>query len=405
MEEEGKYMSKKLVTDLDVSGKKVLVRVDFNVPHKGNVISDDNRITSALKTINYLLKHHAKVILFSHLGKINHKDETKTNIDKQTNDMVIVANRLKELLPGKVKYVPYTRGKELEEAIDNLKDGEALLMQNTRYEKGETKNDPELSAYWASLADLYVTDAFGTLHRAHASNVGTAALLPNAIGFLVEKELNALSKNLNDPRHPFVAILGGAKVSDKIGVTENLVKIADKVLVGGGMAFTFLKAQGIEVGKSLVEDDKLEVANNCLKKANGKLILPIDAIVADSLEEPKDIKVVDIDKIPNDYMGLDIGPKTILKFKEELKDSKTVFWNGPMGVFEKEAFKKGTMAICEAIAELDDCNSTIGGGDSVSAAKASGYADRFSHISTGGGASLEFMEGKELPGVAVIEEK
>lgn len=398
-------MSKKLVTDLDVSGKKVLVRVDFNVPHKGNVISDDNRITSALKTINYLLKHHAKVILFSHLGKINHKDETKTNIDKQTNDMVIVANRLKELLPGKVKYVPYTRGKELEEAIDNLKDGEALLMQNTRYEKGETKNDPELSAYWASLADLYVTDAFGTLHRAHASNVGTAALLPNAIGFLVEKELNALSKNLNDPRHPFVAILGGAKVSDKIGVTENLVKIADKVLVGGGMAFTFLKAQGIEVGKSLVEDDKLEVANNCLKKANGKLILPIDAIVADSLEEPKDIKVVDIDKIPNDYMGLDIGPKTILKFKEELKDSKTVFWNGPMGVFEKEAFKKGTMAICEAIAELDDCNSTIGGGDSVSAAKASGYADRFSHISTGGGASLEFMEGKELPGVAVIEEK
>ena len=405
MEEEGKYMSKKLVTDLDVSGKKVLVRVDFNVPHKGNVISDDNRITSALKTINYLLKHHAKVILFSHLGKINHKDETKTNIDKQTNDMVIVANRLKELLPGKVKYVPYTRGKELEEAIDNLKDGEALLMQNTRYEKGETKNDPELSAYWASLADLYVTDAFGTLHRAHASNVGTAALLPNAIGFLVEKELNALSKNLNDPRHPFVAILGGAKVYDKIGVTENLVKIADKVLVGGGMAFTFLKAQGIEVGKSLVEDDKLEVANNCLKKANGKLILPIDAIVADSLEEPKDIKVVDIDKIPNDYMGLDIGPKTILKFKEELKDSKTVFWNGPMGVFEKEAFKKGTMAICEAIAELDDCNSTIGGGDSVSAAKASGYADRFSHISTGGGASLEFMEGKELPGVAVIEEK
>ena len=398
-------MSKKLVTDLDVSGKKVLVRVDFNVPHKGNVISDDNRITSALKTINYLLKHHAKVILFSHLGKINHKDETKTNIDKQTNDMVIVANRLKELLPGKVKYVPYTRGKELEEAIDNLKDGEALLMQNTRYEKGETKNDPELSAYWASLADLYVTDAFGTLHRAHASNVGTAALLPNAIGFLVEKELNALSKNLNDPRHPFVAILGGAKVSDKIGVTENLVKIADKVLVGGGMAFTFLKAQGIEVGKSLVEDDKLEVANNCLKKANGKLILPIDAIVADSLEEPKDIKVVDIDKIPNDYMGLDIGPKTILKFKEELKDSKTVFWTGPMGVFEKEAFKKGTMAICEAIAELDDCNSTIGGGDSVSAAKASGYADRFSHISTGGGASLEFMEGKELPGVAVIEEK
>ena len=398
-------MSKKLVTDLDVSGKKVLVRVDFNVPHKGNVISDDNRITSALKTINYLLKHHAKVILFSHLGKINHKDETKTNIDKQTNDMVIVANRLKELLPGKVKYVPYTRGKELEEAIDNLKDGEALLMQNTRYEKGETKNDPELSAYWASLADLYVTDAFGTLHRAHASNVGTAALLPNAIGFLVEKELNALSKNLNDPRHPFVAFLGGDKVSDKIGVTENLVKIADKVLVGGGMAFTFLKAQGIEVGKSLVEDDKLEVANNCLKKANGKLILPIDAIVADSLEEPKDIKVVDIDKIPNDYMGLDIGPKTILKFKEELKDSKTVFWNGPMGVFEKEAFKKGTMAICEAIAELDDCNSTIGGGDSVSAAKASGYADRFSHISTGGGASLEFMEGKELPGVAVIEEK
>jgi len=399
-------MSKKSVTDLNVESKKVIVRVDFNVPHKGDVITDDNRIRAALPTIQYLLDHNAKVILMSHLGKVDHKDPEKTEADKKKNNMAPVAVALQALLPdNKVKFVDATRGEALEQAVNELQDKEVLLMQNTRYEKGESKNDPDLGAYWASLGDLYVSDAFGSVHRAHASTVGIPTHLPSAVGFLIEKELKYLGKALDDPKRPFVAVLGGAKVSDKIGVIENLLEKADKVIVGGGMAYTFYKAMGYGVGTSLLEEDKVEVAASFIEKGGDKLILPVDNVVANDFDNPTDIKVVPSCQIPDDYMGLDIGPETIKLFTEELAGAKTVFWNGPMGVFEKEAFAKGTIGVCEAIANLEDCMSIIGGGDSASAAKNLGYADKISHISTGGGASLEYMEGKTLPGIAIIEEK
>ncbi len=399
-------MSKKSVTDLNVESKKVIVRVDFNVPHKGDVITDDNRIRAALPTIQYLLDHNAKVILMSHLGKVDHKDPEKTEADKKKNNMAPVAVALQALLPdNKVKFVDATRGEALEQAVNELQDKEVLLMQNTRYEKGESKNDPDLGAYWASLGDLYVSDAFGSVHRAHASTVGIPTHLPSAVGFLIEKELKYLGKALDDPKRPFVAVLGGAKVSDKIGVIENLLEKADKVIVGGGMAYTFYKAMGYGVGTSLLEEDKVEVAAEFIKKGGNKLILPVDNVIANDFDNPTDIKVVPSCQIPDDYMGLDIGPETIKLFTEELAGAKTVFWNGPMGVFEKEAFAKGTIGVCEAIANLEDCMSIIGGGDSASAAKNLGYADKISHISTGGGASLEYMEGKTLPGIAIIEEK
>ncbi len=399
-------MSKKSVTDLNVESKKVIVRVDFNVPHKGDVITDDNRIRAALPTIQYLLDHNAKVILMSHLGKVDHKDPEKTEADKKKNNMAPVAGALQALLPDyKVKFVDATRGEALEQAVNELQDKEVLLIQNTRYEKGESKNDPDLGAYWASLGDLYVSDAFGSVHRAHASTVGIPTHLPSAAGFLIEKELKYLGKALDDPKRPFVAVLGGAKVSDKIGVIENLLDKADKVIVGGGMAYTFYKAMGYNVGTSLLEEDKVEVAAEFIKKGGNKLILPVDNVIANDFDNPTDIKVVPSCQIPDGYMGLDIGPETIKLFTEELAGAKTVFWNGPMGVFEKEEFAKGTIGVCEAIANLEDCMSIIGGGDSASAAKNLGYADKISHISTGGGASLEYMEGKILPGIAIIEEK
>ncbi|MCR5299785.1 MAG: phosphoglycerate kinase [Erysipelotrichaceae bacterium] len=399
-------MSKKSVTDLNVESKKVIVRVDFNVPHKGDVITDDNRIRAALPTIQYLLDHNAKVILMSHLGKVDHKDPEKTEADKKKNNMAPVAGALQALLPDyKVKFVDATRGEALEQAVNELQDKEVLLIQNTRYEKGESKNDPDLGAYWASLGDLYVSDAFGSVHRAHASTVGIPTHLPSAAGFLIEKELKYLGKALDDPKRPFVAVLGGAKVSDKIGVIENLLDKADKVIVGGGMAYTFYKAMGYNVGTSLLEEDKVEVAAEFIKKGGDKLILPVDNVIANDFDNPTDIKVVPSCQIPDGYMGLDIGPETIKLFTEELAGAKTVFWNGPMGVFEKEEFAKGTIGVCEAIANLEDCMSIIGGGDSASAAKNLGYADKISHISTGGGASLEYMEGKVLPGIAIIEEK
>ena len=399
-------MGKKLVTDLNVAGKKVIARVDFNVPHKGDKITDDNRIQAALPTIKHLLENDAKVILLSHLGKVDHKDPEKTEADKKKNDMAPVAVRLQELLPdNKVTFVNATRGEALEKAVAELKEGEVLLMQNTRYEKGESKNDPELGAYWASLGDLYVSDAFGSVHRAHASTVGIPSHLPSAVGFLIEKELKYLGKALDDPKRPFVAVLGGAKVSDKIGVIENLLKLADKVIVGGGMAYTFYAAMGWNVGTSLLEADKIETAKKFLEEGAGKLVLPVDTVVANDFENPTDIKVVASNEIPEDYMGMDIGPKSIELFSRELAGAKTVFWNGPMGVFEREQFAAGTTGVCKAIAALDDCMSVIGGGDSASAAKNLGFAEKFSHISTGGGASLEYMEGKELPGIAIIEEK
>ena len=392
-------MSKVTVKDLDVRGKHVIVRVDFNVPHKGDVITDDNRVRAALPTINYLTENGAKVLLLSHLGKV------KTDEDKAKNDMSIVAKRLAEVQSAPVTFVNATRGEELEAAVKAQEDGSIVLMQNTRYEKSESKNDPELGAYWASLGDLFVEDAFGSVHRAHASTVGIASHLPSALGFLVEKEVNVLGKALNDPERPLVAILGGAKVSDKIAVIENLLKIADKVLIGGGMSYTFSVAQGGKIGTSLLEADRVELAKEFLAKGEGKLFLPVDTVVANDFSNPTEIKTVKAGEIPDGFMGLDIGPETVELFKKQLEGAKTVFWNGPMGVFEDERFAKGTIEVCETLANLEDATTIIGGGDSASAAKNLGFAEKFSHISTGGGASLEFMEGKDLPGISIIPDK
>ena len=398
-------MAKQTVRDLDVTGKRVIVRVDFNVPIKEGKIKDDNRIVQALPTINYLVEKGAKIILLSHLGKVDHKDPVQTAADKAKNNMAPVAVRLGELVKAKVTFVDETRGTKLEAAVADLKDGEIILMQNTRYEKGESKNDPELSAYWAKLGDLFVTDAFGSVHRAHSSTVGIAEILPSALGFLVEKEVLMLSAAVYTPKRPFVAILGGAKVSDKIAVIDNLLKIADKVLIGGGMAYTFMKAEGKEIGKSLLEADRLDMAKDFLVRGAGKLVLPVDNLAASAFAEDADVKIVDNDHIPADYMGLDIGPKTIELFKKELAGAKTVIWNGPMGVFEMKPFAKGTLEICTAISELPDAMTVIGGGDSAAAAIQLGFKEKFTWISTGGGASLEFMEGKDLPGISVIQEK
>lgn len=398
-------MAKQTVKDLDVKGKRVIVRVDFNVPLKDGVITNDNRIQAALPTINYLTEQGAKVILMSHLGKIDHKDPEKCEAGKKKNNMAPVAARLAELVSNKVLFVPETRGAELEKVVEEMNDGEIILIQNTRYEKGESKNDPELSEYWAKLGDLYVSDAFGSVHRAHASTVGIATHLPSAVGFLVQKEIENLSAAIDNPKRPLVAILGGAKVSDKIAVIENLLKIADKVIIGGGMSYTFTYAEGHSVGNSLLEVDKVDMAKDFMERGAGKLILPVDAIVANDFENPTDIKTVDANEIPDGYMGLDIGPKTIELFRNELQGAHTVVWNGPMGVFEKPEFANGTIEICKAISELPEAMTVIGGGDSASAAINLGFKDKFSHISTGGGASLEYMEGKELPGIAIIQEK
>lgn len=397
-------MAKRTVRDLDVAGKRVIVRVDFNVPRKDGVITNDNRIVQALPTIKYLIENKARVILMSHLGKVDHKDPEKCEADKKKNNMEVVGKRLAELVDTKVTFVPVTHGEELEKAVADLNDGEIVLMQNTRYEKGESKNDPELAKYWASLGDLFVEDAFGSVHRAHASTAGIPSILPSALGFLVEKEVKMLGAAVDTPVHPFVAIIGGAKVSDKIAVVDNLLKIADKVIIGGGMAYTFLKAQGLEVGKSLVEEDKIELAKEYLAKGGDKLVLPVDHVCADAFAEDANTTVADNDSIPADMMGLDIGPKTIELYKETLAGAKTVVWNGPMGVFEMKPFAKGTLEVCTAISELPGATTVIGGGDSAAAAIQLGFAEKFSHISTGGGASLEYMEGKELPGIAVIAE-
>ncbi|WP_195397331.1 phosphoglycerate kinase [Holdemania sp. 1001302B_160321_E10] len=398
-------MAKQTVRDLDVKGKRVLVRVDFNVPIKDGKITNDNRIVSALPTINYLTEHGAKVILMSHLGKIDHKDPEKCEAGRKKNNMAPVAARLQELVSGKVTFVPVTRGEELENAIAAMNEGDIVLMQNTRYEKGESKNDPDLAAYWAGLGDLFVSDAFGSVHRAHASTVGIATHLPSACGFLVQKEIENLSAAIDNPKRPLVAILGGAKVSDKIAVIENLLNIADKVIVGGGMAYTFLKAQGKEIGTSLLEEDRIEMAKEFLAKGGDKLILPVDSVVANAFENATEVKTVSNDEIPAGFMGLDIGPKSVELFKKELQGAKTVVWNGPMGVFENPAYANGTIEVCKAISELPDAMTVIGGGDSAAAAIQLGFKDKFTHISTGGGASLEYMEGKELPGIAIIQEK
>ena len=400
-------MAKKTLKDLDVKGKKVLVRVDFNVPIKDGVITNDNRITAALPTLKYILENGGRVIAFSHLGKV------KEEADKASKTLAPVAKRLEELLGKPVKFVPETRGPELEKAVSELKDGEILMFENTRFEdldgKKESKNDPELGKYWASLGDVFVNDAFGTAHRAHASNVGIASnIKESAVGFLVEKEIKFIGGAVDNPERPLVAILGGAKVSDKIGVIENLLDKADKVIIGGGMMFTFLKAEGKNTGSSLLEADKVELAASLIKKAkekNVELLLPIDTVVAKEFKNDTEFKTVSVDAIEDGWMGLDIGEASIKLFSDALVGAKTVVWNGPMGVFEMENFAKGTIGVCKAIAELSEAKTIIGGGDSAAAAIQLGFADKFSHISTGGGASLEYLEGKVLPGVDAISNK
>ena len=399
-------MAKLTVKDVDLKGKKVLVRVDFNVPVKDGVITNDNRITAALPTIKYILEQGGRAILFSHLGRV------KEEADKEGKSLAPVAANLAAKLGQEVTFIPgVTRGAELEAAVNALEDGQVLLVENTRYEdvdgKKESKNDPELGKYWASLGDgIFVNDAFGTAHRAHASNVGISANVEKAVaGFLLENEIAYIQEAVEAPERPFVAILGGSKVSDKIGVIENLLEKADKVLIGGGMTYTFYKAQGIEIGNSLVEEDKLDVAKALLEKSNGKLILPVDSKEANAFADYTEVKDTEGEAVDPGFLGLDIGPKSIAKFDEALTGAKTVVWNGPMGVFENPDFQAGTIGVMDAIVKQPGVKSIIGGGDSAAAAINLGRADKFSWISTGGGASMELLEGKVLPGLAALTEK
>lgn len=392
---------KKTLEDVELKGKKVLIRADFNVPMKNGKITDDTRIKAAVKTISYVLANGGKVILFSHLGRI------KTKEDKREYSLAPVAERLSDIMGKEVLFSDKTRGKDLEAGVEALKNGEVLMVQNTRYEdlhnSKESRNDAVLGKYWASLGDLFVNDAFGTAHREHASNVGISEHLPTVSGFLMQKEIEFIGGAVDNPKTPFAAILGGAKVSDKIKVIDNLINKADKILIGGGMANTFLKAQGHSIGTSLVEEDNIKVAKELLEKAGGKLILPVDVVVAAEFSNEAEHSNVSVDNIPDDMMALDIGTETVKLYEEALKGAKTVVWNGPMGVFEMSNFAQGTVGVCQAIAELEDAVTIIGGGDSASAAQVLGFADQFSHISTGGGASLEYLEGKELPGLKAID--
>lgn len=396
---------KKTLKDIDVKGKKVLVRVDFNVPmSKTNPgeITDDSRIKAALPTINHLIENGGKVILMSHLGRP--KGEAKKEFSLEP-----VSKRLSELLNKDVKFLAadLVVDENVKKSIENLQEGEVALLENTRYRKEETKNGEEFAKELASLGDVFVNDAFGTSHRAHASNVGVSSILPSALGFLVEKEVTVMGKALDKPERPFVAILGGAKVSDKIGVIENLLDKVDTILIGGGMAYTFLKAQGKEIGLSLLEEDKMDLSLELVEKAKAKgvkLLLPVDGIIAQDISEDAETKVVDIDSIPKDWESLDIGPKTAEIFAEEVRNAKTVVWNGPMGVFEVKPFSNGTYTVAKALTECEG-TTIVGGGDSALAVETAGYKDQITHVSTGGGASLEFLEGKELPGISAIEDK
>ncbi|MHC3511338.1 phosphoglycerate kinase [Streptococcus suis] len=399
-------MAKLTVKDVELKGKKVLVRVDFNVPLKDGVITNDNRITAALPTIKYILEQGGRAILFSHLGRV------KEEADKEGKSLAPVAADLAAKLGQDIAFIAgATRGAELEAAINALEDGQVLLVENTRFEdvdgKKESKNDEELGKYWASLGDgIFVNDAFGTAHRAHASNVGISANVEKAVaGFLLENEIAYIQEAVETPERPFVAILGGSKVSDKIGVIENLLEKADKVLIGGGMTYTFYKAQGIEIGNSLVEEDKLDVAKALLEKANGKLILPVDSKEANAFAGYTEVRDTEGEAVSEGFLGLDIGPKSIAKFDEALTGAKTVVWNGPMGVFENPDFQAGTIGVMDAIVKQPGVKSIIGGGDSAAAAINLGRADKFSWISTGGGASMELLEGKVLPGLAALTEK
>ena len=401
-------LNKKSVDDINVKGKRVLCRCDFNVPLKDGKITDENRLVAALPTIKKLIADGGKVILCSHLGKV------KTEEDKKTKTLAPVAVRLSELLGQEVKFVadPEVVGPNAKAAVEAMKDGEVILLENTRFRAEETKNGEAFSKDLASICDVFVNDAFGTAHRAHCSNVGVAALVDTAVvGYLMQKEIDFLGNAVENPVRPFVAILGGAKVADKLNVISNLLEKCDTLIIGGGMAFTFLKAQGLEIGKSLVDEEKIDYCKEMMAKAEKlgkKLILPVDAAVADAFPNPIDAEIpvdyVDVENIPADKIGLDIGPKSAELFAEAAKTAKTVVWNGPMGVFENPVLAKGTIAVAKALAETD-ATTIIGGGDSAAAVNQLGFADKMSHISTGGGASLEFLEGKELPGVAAADDK
>ena len=393
---------KKTIRDYDLSGKKVIIRVDFNVPIKDGEITDDNRIKASLETINYAINNNAKVILMSHLGRI------KTEEDKIKNTLEPVALRLSELLDKEIIFVDETRGKILEDAISELKPGEILLMENTRFEdlnnKAESSNSEELGKYWASLGDIYINDAFGTSHRSHASNVGIASNLPNGIGFLIEKEIKEIEQTIKNPQRPFTVILGGSKVKDKIGVIENLVNIADYILIGGAMAYTFLKASGIEIGSSLLDEESIDFCKNILKKYSDKIILPIDSVNALEISDEVTPRECFINEIKENEIGLDIGYNTVKLFKQYLQKSKTIIWNGPLGYFEIENFSNGTKKICEVLKDID-AKKIVGGGDTGAAIIEFGYKDSVSFISTGGGASLEMLEGKKLPGIECLMDK
>lgn len=389
---------KKTIRDFELQSKKVIIRVDFNVPIENGEIQDDNRIKQSLETIKYAIDHKAKVILFSHLGRI------KVEEDKIENTLEPVALRLSELLNQEVIFVTETRGELLENEISQLKDGQVLLMENTRFEdlngKKESSNDSELAKYWASLGDIFINDAFGTCHRSHASNVGIATYLPSGIGFLIEKELTNLA--INKMQKPIVVILGGAKVSDKIGVIKNLVKKVDHILIGGGMAYTFLKAKDIEIGKSILDLENVDMCSNLLSEFTDKIILPIDSVNTKEITDHPSFRTCFINEIKEDEMGVDIGPQTIKLFKSYLEDAKTILWNGPVGMFEISEFSSGTKGICEILDTLQ-AKKIVGGGDTGSAIKNLGFEDCVDYISTGGGASLELLEGKKLPGIEVIE--
>lgn len=395
------YSKKKTVENLDVAGKKVLVRCDFNVPlNPDGTIADTKRIDAAMKTINYLVENNAKVILCSHLGRPKGEYNMKYSLRP-------VAEYLSQQLGKDVQLAKDVVGESAKQTVASLNNGDVCLLENVRFEKGETKNDLDLSKALADLADLYVNDAFGTSHRAHSSTAGVAQFIPSACGYLIQKEIDVMGKALNDPKRPFVAILGGAKVSDKIGVINNLLEKVDVLIVGGGMAYTFLNALGYSIGTSLCESDKVDMAKDMMAKAKDKgvkFLLPLDVNVAEKFEENASSKIVDADKIPEGFMGLDIGPKTQKAFADAIIGSGTVVWNGPMGVFEWEKFAKGTTAIAKAVAQ-SGAISIIGGGDSASAVEKLGFADKMTHISTGGGASLEFLEGLDLPGIAAINDR
>ena len=392
---------KKTIKDFDLNNKKVIIRCDFNVPIKDGVITDDNRIVQSLTTIKYALDNNAKVILMSHLGRIKEEE------DKAKNSLRIVATRLQELLGRPVVFVPTTRGPELENAVNALNPGDVLLMENTRYEdlpgKKESGNDPELGAYWASLGEVFINDAFGTCHRAHASNVGIASNLPSGLGFLVEKEYNELSV-LTNPEHPFVVVLGGSKVSDKIGVIENLVTKADKIIIGGGMAYTFLKAKGVNIGKSILDEENIDFCKNILANYSDKIVLPVDNVLTKEFSNEAPNRIASVEEIGEDEQGLDIGPNTVTLFNSVLDTARIVFWNGPLGVYEFSNYTKGTEAVLSKLVTLN-AKTILGGGDIVAAATKLGYKDKVTHASTGGGVTLEFMEGKELPGVVSINDK